>query len=73
MTFVGDLGRTLGIPVATYPTTCTSQVLGCNDDAPNTFASRVSFSNLIEGTRLLITLEGYAGECGSVHLNIAKN
>lgn len=124
MTPVGDLGRNVGIPIATYPNTCTatnqwtttcgygvagkdisyvwtvpttgsyrfstinanfdtvleirnynntSQVLGCNDDEPNSLQSRVSLSNLIAGTRLLITIDGYDRECGYATLNIAKN
>lgn len=123
MTFVRDLGSALGIPVATYPTTCTAtnqwtttcgsgssrdisylwtvpetgsyrfstinssfdtvleirnynattQILGCNDDAPDTLQSRVNLTSLLQGTRLLITIEGFEGACGSTHLNIAKN
>lgn len=124
MSLVSDLGSALGIPVATYPSTCnlvnqwtttcgngpskdisyiwtvpttgsyrfstinssfdtvleirnynnTSQVLGCNDDEPGSYQSRVSLSNLTRGTRLLITIEGFEfNECGATVLNIARN
>jgi hypothetical protein len=51
----------------------TTQVLGCNDDATDKLESRISFPSLTAGTRLLITIEGYAGECGVARLNIAEN
>ncbi|WP_375765128.1 hypothetical protein NR798_25780 [Archangium gephyra] len=52
----------------------TSQVLGCNNNAPNTRQSRVSLDNLTRGTRLLITIEAWDfNGCGSTHLNIARN
>lgn len=51
----------------------TTQVLGCNDDATDNYESRISLANLTAGTRLLITIEGYLGECGVAKLNIAKN
>jgi len=50
----------------------TSQVLACNDDAGGGYQSALNLSNLAAGTLLLITIEGYEGECGTAQLNIAR-
>ncbi|MHA7629342.1 hypothetical protein [Corallococcus sp. M7] len=120
-TLAGDLGTAMGVPVATYPTSCTAsnqwattcrsgssrdvswvwrvpetatysfstrnsnfdtimeirnykatnEVLKCNDDSGDLLTSGITLT-LIKGTQLLIIVEGYEGECGNVHLNIAK-
>jgi hypothetical protein len=123
-TFVGDLGRLLGSPVATYayistasnqwsvscnggssrdiayvwtvPETgsytfstlgsnfdtvlqirhysSTSNIMGCDDDTSSTLQSSITLSGLVRGVRLLIIIEGYAGEYGNfARLNIRKN
>jgi hypothetical protein len=52
----------------------TSEIMGCNDDAGSGYQSRVTLSGLVRGTTLLIIIEGYAGEYGSLaRLNITQN
>jgi hypothetical protein len=50
----------------------TSEVLACNDDTATSTHSSSTLNSLIRGTRLLITIEGYEGACGTAHLNIVK-
>ncbi|WP_120555450.1 hypothetical protein [Corallococcus aberystwythensis] len=50
----------------------TNEVLKCNDDTGDLLTSGITLSGLIKGTMLLIIVEGFEGECGNVHLNIAK-
>ncbi|WP_434390472.1 hypothetical protein [Melittangium boletus] len=50
----------------------TSEVMGCNDDVGSSLQSRINLSGLVKGVTLLITIEGYEGECGAARLNITK-
>jgi hypothetical protein len=50
----------------------TSEVIACNDDTSTTLQSSITLNSLIRGTKLLITIEGYEGDCGAAHLNILK-
>ena len=50
----------------------TSEVMGCNDDTGSVYQSRVTLTGLVKGVLLLITIEGYEGDCGNVQLNISK-
>ncbi|HEX8818535.1 MAG TPA: hypothetical protein VF794_01315 [Archangium sp.] len=52
----------------------TSSVMGCNDDYGSNLYSRTTLSGLVKGVKLLIIIEGYAGEYGNdARLNIVKN
>jgi hypothetical protein len=52
----------------------TSSVMGCNDDYGSSLQSRITLSGLVKGVKLLIIIEGYAGEYGNdARLNIVKN
>ncbi len=54
--------------------TSTSSVMGCNDDYGSGLQSRITLSGLVKGVKLLIIIEGYAGEYGDyARLNIVKN
>jgi hypothetical protein len=52
----------------------TASVMGCNDDAGSGLQSRITLSGLVKGVRLLIIVEGYAGDYNNyARLNIVKN
>ncbi|MFP2932043.1 hypothetical protein ACLESO_44140 [Pyxidicoccus sp. 3LG] len=52
----------------------TSEIMGCNDDTSTTLQSRINLTGLVRGTMLLIIIEGYAGEYGTLaRLNIYQN
>jgi hypothetical protein len=52
----------------------TSEIMGCNDDTSSSLQSRITLSGLVRGVRLLIIVEGYAGEYGDyARLNIVRN
>lgn len=52
----------------------TSSIMACNDDSGSNLYSRATLSGLIKGVKLLIIIEGYAGDYGNLaRLNIAKN
>lgn len=52
----------------------TSSIMGCNDDYGSGLNSRITLSGLVKGVKLLIIMEGYAAEYGSLaRLNIIKN
>jgi len=52
----------------------TSEIMGCNDDVGSGLTSRVTLTGLVRGTTLLIIIEGYAAEYGTLaRLNIIKN
>ncbi|MCP3139438.1 hypothetical protein [Pyxidicoccus xibeiensis] len=52
----------------------TSSVMGCDDDTSTTLQSSITLSGLVKGVRLLIIIEGYAAEYGTLaRLNIRKN
>jgi hypothetical protein len=52
----------------------TASVMGCNDDYGSSLQSRITLSGLVKGVKLLIIIEGYAGEYNNyARLNIIKN
>jgi hypothetical protein len=52
----------------------TSSVMGCNDDYGSGLQSKITLSGLVKGVKLLIIIEGYAGEYNNyARLNIIKN
>ncbi|HEX5751775.1 MAG TPA: hypothetical protein VFZ09_36485 [Archangium sp.] len=52
----------------------TSSIMGCNDDYGSGLQSKVTLSGLVKGVKLLIIVEGYAGDYGDyARLNIIKN
>ncbi|WP_257459950.1 hypothetical protein [Archangium lipolyticum] len=52
----------------------TSSVMGCNDDYGSNLYSKITLTGLVKGVKLLIIIEGYAGEYGNyARLNIVKN
>lgn len=52
----------------------TASIMGCNDDYGSGLQSKITLSGLVKGVKLLIIIEGYAGEYGNfARLNITKN